>query len=463
MKYAVAVGIYITSYVLVTILALLFVSAGSVIRVAIFSIPVLLVGPRVVQRFTDGTPLLPEAFRNEGGFLLGGGAVLIWIGHLAFFGTIAAAIFFSVQGTAGVPVGIFAGLVAYPYLLGIVLVEVSFRGWSSRQPEQAWKSKRNQIIVVVGLIVMAHLVLATIGVLTGKRVRDLLSYTEREALAWGLGYAREVKRNAEKFYIAEKRMPCINDKYINVDSLLRGTKADRSKALSIKILDCGRFVVTIHRPIDGVADGQLLFVASPGDADAGTPLEWKCFSAHHARIERHTKGRCTYDPSLASTLPAPTEAPPVRVPAIESPRRPDGLGPTIQHHLDRLAEPTLWKNCEIDEKIYRLVEVSAGQSVAAVRIWHDLDEHLVRTISSSRPNQTMGAIGPVGKRMFGFLEARFDAADFWNLPSERNARRPDGVQIYLEACRYGEYHVVKRQPGDRDVASTMEIFNTVRD
>jgi len=124
---------------------------------------------------------------------------------------------------------------------------------------------------------------------------DRLSYAEQEALAIGLGYAMEVKRVAEEFYVAEERMPCKTDKYIDVDSLLR----DKSKELSIEIVDCGRFVVTIRTPINGVADGDLLFVASPGDADAGRPLDWKCFSAHHKRIERHTKGKCVYDPSFA--------------------------------------------------------------------------------------------------------------------------------------------------------------------
>ena len=54
MNYAIAVGIFIAVYILGFVLPLIFGGTGSVIRLAIFSIPVLLAGPRVAQRFTVG-------------------------------------------------------------------------------------------------------------------------------------------------------------------------------------------------------------------------------------------------------------------------------------------------------------------------------------------------------------------------------------------------------------------------
>ena len=456
MSYAIAVGIYLATYFVASVLPLLLGSSGSVIQVVIFSIPILLVGPRVAQRFTDGQPLLPKVVRSEGGLLYAGGIGLIWLGHLVFFGSIGAAVYL-----AGVPIGIFAGYAMYPYLVGIVLVELAFRQWSNRQFRPPWKSQRNSIYITVGVIVAAQLLIN----LTSGRPVDLLSYSEREALAWGNGFAREVKRKAEKFYIAEKRMPCVDDNYIDVDSLLRGTKADRSKALSIEILDCGRFVATIHRPIDGIADGQLLFVASPGDADAGMPLNWQCFSAHHERIERHTNGGCTYDPSLSNTSLAPVDAP-ATVSTAASTAAPssnslDDSGPSIQDHLDRLAEPTLWENCGAELTSYRLLKFNAGQYAAAVRISHDTHEGAYRTATSSSPNQTRSMDGYVGERTWKRIDDNFVTADFWSIRSERNVSRPDELRIYLEACKNGRYYAVERDPDDAELASIVRNFTMV--
>ena len=458
MNYAIAVGIYIAVYLLGFVLPLFLGSGGSVIRLVIFSIPILLVTPRVAQRFTDGQPLLPKVVRSEGGLLYAGGTGLIWLGHLFFFGAIGAAIVLAAKGAAGVPIGILAGYAIFPYLLGIVLVELAYRQWSNRQSEQPWKSQQNSIYITVGVIVAAHLVLN----LTSDRPIDLLSYDERGALARGRGYAREVQRVADSFYVVEKRLPCRNDKYIDVGSLVHSANRDMSRELSIVLLDCGRFVVTIHKPIDGVADGKLLFVASPGDADAGKPLDWQCFSAHHERIERHTNGGCTYDPSLTNTSLAPVDAPATGSTAAQSSDPLDGSGPSFQNHLDRLAEPTLWENCNTDVTTYRLLETSAGQSIAAVRISRDPDEILYRSVSSSLPTQTTATDGPVGETVWNHLDDRFDAADFWNLQSERNVRRPDGIYIYLDACKNGKYHAVQREPDDLDVAEIVRIFNIVR-
>ena len=477
MGYAVGVGVYFVGYALAAILPLLFVSGGQAILVVIYSVPILLVGPRVSQRFTDGSPLVPQGFRNQGGFLFAGGLALIWIGHLAFFGAIAAAIYLSVQGTAGVPVGIVAGLAFFPYLLGIVLVEIAFRSWSSRQPEQAWKAKRNRVFVIVGLIILAHLAIVIGRAVTTGRGPDLLSYYEREALARGRGYAREVQRVAERFYVAENRMPCRNDDYIDVDSLLGGVNRGTSKELSIELLDCGRFVVTIHKPIDGVPNGQLLFVASPGDADAGKPLEWQCFSAHHKRIERHTNGGCTYDPSVAvissrpdgeqsvtATVERPSKPPATATveqrsktsaPAtVEQPSKTTAnRNPNIQFYLDRLAEPALWEDCGSGVTSYRLLRFNADQYVAAVRISHDTEEGAYRTATSSSPKMTRALDGYENDRTWARIEASFDAAGFWNLQSKRHVGRADGPRIYLEACKNGNYYAVERRPDDPELAA----------
>ena len=449
MNYAIAVGIFVAIYILGFVLPLFFGGTGSVIRLAIFSVPVLLAGPRVAQRFTDGSPLLTEEFRSEGGLMYGGGTALIWLGHLLFFGSIGAAVYLSAQGAQGVPVGLVTGYAMYPYLVGIVLVELAYRQWSKGKTVPRWKSQRNSVYITVAVVVAAQLTFN----LTSDRPVDLLSYSEREALAWGNGYSREVKRKAEKFYIAEKRMPCVDDNFIDVDSLLRGTEADRSKAVSIDILDCGRFVATIHRPIDGVVDGQLLFVASPGDADAGTPLEWQCFSPQLERIERHTNGRCTYDSSLANITPMPG----VAQPTVASAEQPSGVladrGPSIQNFLDRLAEPTLWEDCSEEVSSYRLLKFDADQYVASVRVSRESRYGTYRTATSSSPGKTKSLEdGFVDERTWDLIESQFDAAGFWSLRSKPHASRSEGNRIYVEACRDGMYRAVEREAHDLALA-----------
>lgn len=456
MNYAIAVGIYIVFYILGSVMPLFLGSVGSVIQLVIYSIPILLVGPRVAQRFTDGQPLVPKEVRSEGGLLYGIGTGLIWLGHLVFFGAIGIAIYITATASEMVPIGILAGYALFPYLVGIVLVELAFRQWSKRQLREPWKWQQNSIRIVVGLIVSAQIVFN----LTSDRPVDLLSYDEREALAWGNMYSREVKRKAEQFYIAEKRMPCVDDEYADVDSLLRGSEADRSKALSIQIFDCGRIVATIHRPIDGVSDGQLLFVASPGDADAGTPLEWQCFSPQLKRIERHTNGRCTYDPSLAGTIPAPAVAQRTVTPERSSTAvvvRP----PSIQSYLDRLAEPTLWENCGEEVTSYRLLKFDAGQYVASVRVSRESRHGEYRTATSSKPGTTKSLDGFVEEKTWNLIESRFDAADFWSLRTKPRASRSEGNRIYVEGCRDGRYHAVERESHDMALAPivrTITVF-----
>lgn len=457
MSYGIAVGIYIATYILAFVLPLVFGDPGSVIRLAIFSIPVLLAGPRVAQRFTDGSPLLTKEFRSESGYLYMGGAGLIWLGHLLFFGSIGFAVYLAAQGAQGVPVGLVTGYAIYPYLVGIVLVELAFRQWSKGKTIPRWKSQRNSVYIIVGMAVAAQLTFN----LTSDKPVDLLSYSEREALAWGNGYSKEVKRKAEEFYREEKRLPCADDEYIDVDSLLGGTKADRSKALSIEIFDCGRFVATIHRPIDGVANGQLLFVASPGDTDAGSILEWQCFSPQFERIERHTNGRCTYDPFLADSTPAPVAAQPTGLRTEKSSRVIVDSSPNIQNYLDRLGEPLLWEDCDDEVAAYRLLKFDAEHYVAAVRISHNSQEGAYRSVTSSSPGKTTGSTGYVSEKRWARVQAGFDAAGFWHLRSERDTGDFDGTRIHVEACRNGSYHAVQRASDDSDLAAIARTLTTI--
>ena len=481
MSYGIAVGIYIATYILAFVLPLVFGDPGSVIRLAIFSFPVLLAGPRVAQRFTDGSPLLTKEFRSESRYLYMAGAGLIWLGHLLFFGSIGFAVYLAAQGARGVPVGLVTGYAIYPYLVGILLVELAFRQWSKGKTVPRWKSQRNSVYIIVGMAVAAQLTFN----LTSDKPVDLLSYSEREALAWGNGYSKEVKHKAEEFYREEKRLPCADDEYIDVDSLLGGTKADRSKALSIEIFDCGRFVATIHRPSDGVANGHLLFVASPGDADAGSILEWQCFSPQFERIERHTHGRCTYDPSLADIIPAPVVPQPT-VPQTEKPssvvadstpapvaaqptelrtEKPSRVivdsSPNIQNYLDRLGEPFLWEDCDDEVAAYRLLKFDAEHYVAAVRISHNSQEGAYRSVTSSSLGKTTGSTGYVSEKRWARVQAGFNDAGFWHLRSERDTGDFDGTRIHVEACRNGSYHAVQRGSDDSDLAAIVRTFTTI--
>ena len=481
MNYAIGVGVYVFFYLLGTVLPLLLLDGTSVIRVVIESIPILLVAPRILQRLSDKEPLLPEGYRHQAGFLLGFGQILIFIGHLVFFGAIGATFYFAAIG-AGVPVGILAGYAFIPYLLG---VEISFRLWSRRMPEQLWKRKRIRVWIAVGIIVLAHLVFVLRDVSSSGGV-DLLSYYEREALAIGRGYAREVHRRAAEIYVDEGRVPCSDDLDAYVDSLLQGGSRTEDR-LWITLLECGEFAVTIRHPIDGVAEGALFYSASPGDADAGRPLEWTCVSGDYRRIERHTRGECTYDASYADRLPepvtwepAPRDTPPRRpverpermaepsAPPVETtapaPRapRPDAGSPASRL-LERLGEPVMWETCTEDALAFRLLRFETSTvELAAVRIelvdpTRRYTAGTYRTVTSSAPDRTIAMDGNVDMRDIALIEGSFLSADFWNLRSQPESDSRAG-RVQIDACARGLYHSVQRPADDPVIAELAEVI-----
>ena len=281
MSYAVGVAVYLFFYVLVVVYPLLIdlaLGPGGggfpLLRVLLFSVPVFLVGPRVVRRFADKEALIPDGFRSGSYVFRSVGNFFVFIGHLGFFGSI--------------------GLAFYVAALGIALVEIGYRQWRSDNNLEKQTSHTRSVWITIGGLIALNFIIGLYGMGTSGRPVDLLSYDERRALARSNGYAREVQKKAEAFYAAEKRLPCINDRYIDVKALLGPPPAE----FDIEIMDCGRFTITVES-VDGVRRKPLLWIASETAEDK---LEWRCYSGHHERIERHTNGRCVYDASLAESL-----------------------------------------------------------------------------------------------------------------------------------------------------------------
>ena len=457
MNYAVGVTTYLAMYCLSVLLPTLFMSGRSVLLVAVLSIPLLLVGPRIRQRFADRTPLVPQSFRDGGGFLYGGGSALIALGHLTFFGAIAVAVLLVAVGPVGISAGTVAALAVLPYAVGIVLVEVAFRLWSSGgEPGQNWRQKRRGVFVTVGVVVLVHL-----GLTLGDMVRpgnypNLLTFSEREALARGRGYAREVMHQADSFYASQDRVPCANDKYVDVDSLVRGVSRDVSSELSIELRGCGQFVVTVFAPVDGVTNGELFYEAAAGDSLADNRLTWKCSSPHYGRIEQHTRGDCTYDPSAvhAPSLSGRVQGQPAAAEA--APTSANALGAEIEVYLTRLNEPGLADICSASVPAYRVIRVSAEQAVDAVRLWRGQNEFLVGIAISPLPDRSVNRSGTTHEMVGESIGTRLDAAGFWSMPAE--GPPTGGAFVYLEGCTRGRYHAIKRPHDDPETASIVDTL-----
>ena len=301
MHYAVGVAVYLFFYVLAVVYPLLIdIAFGApssgfpLLRVLLFSLPVFLVGPRVVRRFAEKQPLIPDEYRAGSYVFRSVGNFFVFIGHLAFFGSIGFAFYVASIGALGVPVGYVMGLSQFAYALGIALVEIGYRQWRSDEKLEKLTSYVKPVWITIGVLLGLNFVIGLFGMASSGRPVDLLSYDERRALARSNGYAREVQKKAQAFYEAERRLPCINDKYIDVESLIGPPPAE----FDIEIMDCGRFTITVES-VDGVKRKPLLWIASESDTDI---LEWRCYSGHHERIERHTNGRCVYDSSLTESL-----------------------------------------------------------------------------------------------------------------------------------------------------------------
>ncbi len=299
MSYAIGIGVYLVFYLFALVYPLLIDIAlgpsGSgfpLLRALLFSVPVFLVAPRVVRRFKQKEPLVPDGYRRGGYVFRLVGMFFVFIGHLGFFGSIAFAIYAGSVGAVGLPVGLVAGAAQFAYALGITLVEIGYRQWRKDKSMEPLTSYNKPVWIAIAVVLGLNFVIGLSG-MSGRPV-DLLSYDERRALARSNGYAREVQKKAQAFYEKERRLPCINDKYIDVESLLGPPPAE----FDIEIMDCGRFTITVES-VDGVKRKPLFWVASETGTDT---LEWRCYSGHHERIERHTNGRCVYDPSLVDTL-----------------------------------------------------------------------------------------------------------------------------------------------------------------
>lgn len=158
MNYALAVAAYMLLYGVLAVFFLVYSASMPFLMIAVLSLPVLLVAPRVLHRFADGAPLLPQPYRDEGRPTYVVGWLFVFLGNLAFYGSIAVGLLSAAFGPSGVSAGMFGSLAAFPYLLGIVLVEVSFRSWSKRQAGQDWKYWQKPVFYVVGLIVLGHTV-----------------------------------------------------------------------------------------------------------------------------------------------------------------------------------------------------------------------------------------------------------------------------------------------------------------
>ena len=76
-----------------------------------------------------------------------------------------------------------------------------------------------------------------------------------------------------------------------------------------------------------------------------------------------------------------------------------------------------------------------------------------RTVTSSAPGRTLAMDGPVDIRSFGYIEADFASADFWNLRSQPVDDSGAG-RVQIEACSRGLYHSVQG-PADDPVLSEL--------
>ena len=299
MSYATGVIIYIVLFAVAIVLpvALGTISFGALASnqspglVVLLSVPVMLVGPRVIDRLRNKIPLLPESFRRRRSLIRVIASGIIAMAHLLFFGSLGLGAFFVLTTNSSVPTGLIAGRSIYAYWLGIVLMEANYWQWSRHRRSSNTKNYRLHVAATVALIVLISIALNQS--VRNSRYVDTLSYLERQDLAWSLGLAREVQRFVDQFYIREKRLPCTGDVVVDIDALL-GRHRDRFK---IQFIDCGRFTIAVPN-LDGVIDQDLIFSATPSGSEGTESLTWQCTSAYHEQIERHTKGKCVYGPSI---------------------------------------------------------------------------------------------------------------------------------------------------------------------
>ena len=128
----------------------------------------------------------------------------------------------------------------------------------------------------------------------------------------------------------------------------------------------------------------------------------------------------------------------------------------ISFFLERVSEPTLWDTCKgKTTTTYRASKITPDRSVETVRITRTGDTITIRAATSRLGEDLAVTDESVTWEDWVQLEGFAQTIGFWYLISEWRTFRPDGTVVYIEGCRRGEYHAIKRKPLDFEIEDLM--------
>ena len=127
----------------------------------------------------------------------------------------------------------------------------------------------------------------------------------------------------------------------------------------------------------------------------------------------------------------------------------------FSYFLERVSEPTLWDTCKDKTTTYRVTKITPDRSVETVRITRTGDAITVITATSRLGDELSVTDESVTWDDWVQLEGFAQTMSFWHLTSEWSTFRPGGTVVYIEGCRRGEYHAIKRKPLDFEIEDLM--------
>ena len=133
----------------------------------------------------------------------------------------------------------------------------------------------------------------------------------------------------------------------------------------------------------------------------------------------------------------------------------------ISYFLERVFEPTLWDACKDKITTYRATTITPDRSVEAVRITRAGDTITIRTATSRLGEDLFVNDHSVAWEDWVQLEGFAQTMSFWHLTSKWRTFRPDGTEVYIEGCRQGKYHAIKRGPVDFEIEDFMNHVRTI--
>ena len=132
--------------------------------------------------------------------------------------------------------------------------------------------------------------------------------------------------------------------------------------------------------------------------------------------------------------------------SADGPARDENIRLMLAYPLSLINEPEMFGNCVDGETSYRLSDIAPDGYVSSVRLSRVSERASAYTASVKLPNEPKRNYRSIAAAEWATFEALIVKTEFWELQTEVNVWKLEARHrnFYLEGCRTGLYHVIRR-------------------